>query len=275
MINEYVWEDHIGRGSYGKVDLYRSKLDGKLYAIKIFHRARLCKVKVAPSQTAMADVLQEVFVMKELDHPNVVKLIEVIDDPDSDNFYMVLEYAKGRAIFEGSGPPGGIGEATAQSFFIDVLKGLVYLHNHRIVHGDIKPENLLISGDNRIQICDFSRSWTFENNNDELRRSPGTPVFTAPECCSGLPYNGKAADIWALGVTLYCMVVGSFPFIGDSVQSTYEKIVQSPLKIPEGFNPDLVHLLEGLLSKDPNNRMSLDAVFKHPWVTKGFSSLSQ
>eukprot|EP00249_Psilotum_nudum_P014172 c24700_g1_i1 orf=485-1606(+) len=241
MINEYVRECKIGTGSYGKVVLHRSKKDGKRYAIKVFHKARLQKVRVAPSETAMTDVLREVSIMKQLDHPNIASLIEVIDDPESDHFYMVLEYVEGRRIFEGSGPVGGIGEAIARTYFRDVVAGLMYLHGR--------------------------------DDNDEMRRSPGTPVFTAPECCQGLTYRGKAADRWALGVTLYCMVLGCYPFIGDTLQDTYDKIVNDPLYIPEEVNPDLANLLQGLLCKDPNKRISLDIVAQQPWVVKGYGSL--
>ncbi|KAJ7538487.1 hypothetical protein O6H91_11G050300 [Diphasiastrum complanatum] len=267
-INEYVRECKLGTGSYGKVVLHRSKIDGKLYAIKIFNKSRLRKLRVAPSETALMDVQREVDIMKQLDHPNIVNLVEVIDDPESDYLYMVLEYVEGRWIFEGSGPLGGIGESVARKYFRDAASGLMYLHSRNIVHGDIKPENLLISSDGQIKIGDFSVSRTFENNNDLLRRSPGTPVFTAPECCLGSTYHGKAADIWALGVTLYCMVLGNYPFVGESLQDTYDKIVHSHLYLPEDLNADLRNLLEGLLCKDPLQRMKLDAVACHPWVVK-------
>jgi serine/threonine protein kinase len=93
-----------------------------------------------------------------------------------------------------------------------------------VIHGDIKPENLLIGGDGLIKICDFGVSCLFEDGDDEVQRSPGTPIFTAPECCVGVTYHGKAADIWALGCTLYCMVLGRYPFKGETLQSTYEKV---------------------------------------------------
>lgn len=208
--------------------------------------------------------------MKKLDHPNIVNLVEVIDDPETDYFYMVLEYVEGRWICEGSGPPGGIGEATARRYFRDVVAGLMYLHSHNIVHGDIKPENLLVDSNGRVKICDFSVSRSFEDDNDELRRSPGTPVFTAPECCLGLTYHGKAADVWALGVTLYCLVLGRYPFIGETLQDTYDKIVNDGLSIPEDMDSELAHLLEGLLCKDPNKRMTLEIVARHPWVVRGY-----
>ncbi|WRX33403.1 Protein kinase domain - like 10 [Theobroma cacao] len=109
-----------------------------------------------------------------------------------------------------------------------------------IVHGDIKPDNLLITSTGTVKIGDFSVSQVFEEDNDELRRSPGTPVFTAPECCLGLTYHGKAADTWA--------------------------IVNNPLNLPNDMNPELRNLLEGLLCKDPKQRMTLNVVAEHSWV---------
>ncbi|GLJ24409.1 hypothetical protein SUGI_0466160 [Cryptomeria japonica] len=268
MINEYVRECKIGTGSYGKVVLYRNTKDGKLYALKVLHKYRLSKVRVAPTETALTDVLREVEIMKTVEHPNIVNLVEVIDDPNTDQLCMVLEYVEGRWIFEGSGPAGGLGEDTARVYFRDVLQGLIYLHNCNIVHGDIKPENLLVTSNGRVKICDFSVSRMFKESNDELRRSPGTPVYTAPECCVGVTYHGKRADVWALGVTLYCMVLGHYPFIGHTLQDIYNKIVHDPLLLPEDMNPELANLLEGLLCKDPNQRMKLDAAARHPWVVK-------
>ncbi|EEF32099.1 serine/threonine-protein kinase GRIK2 [Ricinus communis] len=275
MINEYVRECKIGAGSYGKVVLYRSSLDGKHYAIKAFHKSHLLKLRVAPSETAMSDVLREVLIMKMLDHPNIVNLIEVIDDPNTDHFYMVLEYVDGKWVWEGSGPPGGIEEITARKYLRDIVAGLMYLHAHNIVHGDIKPDNLLVTRSGRVKIGDFSVSQVFEDDNDELRRSPGTPVFTAPECCLGLTYHGKAADTWAVGVTLYCMILGQYPFLGETLQDTYDKIVNNPLVLPDEMNAQLRDLLEGLLCKDPKLRLTLDSVVKHSWVIGEDGPISQ
>lgn len=266
MINEYVRQYKIGAGSYGKVVLYQSSIDGNLCAIKAFHKSHLLKLRVAPSETAMTDVLREVQIMKMLDHPNIVNLIEVIDDPNTDHFYMVLEYVDGKWVWEGSGPPGGIGEDTARKYLRDIVSGLMYLHAHNIVHGDIKPDNLLVTRSGTVKIGDFSVSQVVEDDNDELRRSPGTPVFTAPECCLGLTYHGKAADTWAVGVTLYCMILGQYPFLGETLQDTYDKIVNNPLVLPDELNSQLKELLEGLLCKDPAQRMTLDAVANHTWV---------
>ncbi|KAI0528994.1 hypothetical protein KFK09_001539 [Dendrobium nobile] len=221
MVNEYVRESKIGSGSYGKV---------------VFHKSHLLKLRVAPSETAMNDVLRE-------------------------------GYVEGKLVCEGSGP-GGIGESKSRRYLRDVVAGLLYLHAHNIVHGDIKPDNLLITSTGLVKIGDFSVSQVFEDDNDELRRSPGTPVFTAPECCLGLTYHGRAADTWALGVTLYCMVVGHYPFLGETLQETYDKIVNNPMFLPDDINPQLRNLLERLLCKDPKHRITLPAVAEHPWVVE-------
>ncbi|XP_039125199.1 serine/threonine-protein kinase GRIK2-like [Dioscorea cayenensis subsp. rotundata] len=274
MVNEYVRECNIGHGSYGKVVLYQSNSDGKQYAIKCRHFTSLDWQKY--EFHLLKQLLQMcggrlellVSILKTLQHPNIVNLVEVIDDPDSDHFYMVLEYVEGKLVYDASGMCDGIEEDTARRYLRDIISGLMYLHAHDIVHGDIKPENILVTGNGTAKICDFSVSHAFGDGNDELRRSPGTPVFTAPECCFGSSYHGKAADVWAVGVTLYCMIFGKCPFIGDCLQDTYDKIVNSPLELPEDMDFELSDLLQGLLCKDPKRRVTLNTVAEHPWVVR-------
>lgn len=267
MINEYVREHKIGSGSYGKVVLYQSS-SGKPFAIKALSKSRLSRVRVAPAETAMTDVLREVSIMKRLEHQNIVNLIEVIDDPEADRFYMVLEYVEGKWVCDSAGTPGGIGEGCARKYFRDIIAGVMYLHAHNIIHGDIKPENLLVTKSGRVKIGDFSVSNAFEGDNEELWRTPGTPAFTAPECCLGSTYHGKAADTWAVGVTLYCMILGSCPFMGDCLQDTYERIISCHLSLPEKLDHELKDLLRGLLCRDPMQRITLDVAASHPWVVR-------
>lgn len=261
MINQYVHLGKIGAGSYGKVVLYRNIKDGKLYAVKVLNKPYMLKVRVVRSETAMTDVLREVSLMKMLDHPNIVNLIEVIDDPNTDKFYMVLEYVDGKMVCD-----KGLGEATSRKYLRDIISGLMYLHAHNIIHGDIKPDNLLVTSTGNVKIGDFSVSQIFEDDDDMLWRSPGTPVFTAPECCQGSAYHGRAADTWAVGVTLYCMITGCYPFLGDTLQETYDKIVNDPVEITDGMSPELADLLQRLLCKDPSERITLQAAAEHPWV---------
>ncbi|KAJ6387785.1 hypothetical protein OIU77_026374 [Salix suchowensis] len=185
-INEYVKERKISHGSYGKVVLYRNSNSGTPYAIKVVCKSRLHKFRITGSETAMNDVLREVSILKTLEHPNIINLVEVIDDQKSDYLYMVLEYVEGSTMSKILEMKERIDETTARRYFKDVIAGLIFLHQHNIVHGDIKPENLLVSTSGRVKIVDFSFGHAFEDDNDELWRCPGTPAFTAPECCSGM-----------------------------------------------------------------------------------------
>ncbi|CAL5015706.1 unnamed protein product [Urochloa decumbens] len=261
MVNQYVHLGKIGSGSYGKVVLYRNIKDGKLYAVKVLNKPYMMKVRVVRSETAMTDVLREVSIMKMLNHPNIVNLVEVIDDPNIDKFYMVLEYVEGKMVCD-----NGLEEATARNYLRDIISGLMYLHSHNVIHGDIKPDNLLVTSTGNVKIGDFSVSQVFEDDDDMLWRSPGTPVFTAPECCQGSAYHGRASDTWAVGVTLYCMISGHYPFLGDTLQETYDKIANDPVQIPGDMNPQLADLLQRLLCKDPEDRITLQAAAVHPWV---------
>ncbi|KAK9168871.1 hypothetical protein Syun_001011 [Stephania yunnanensis] len=186
---------------------------------------------------------------------------------------MVLEYIEGKRICDSAS--NRLGEVVARKYLRNIIAGLMYLHAHNIVHGDIKPDNLLITTQDTVKILDFSVSQIFVDDNDELQRSPGTPVFTAPECCLGSKYHGKAADTWALGITLYRMVVGRYPFIGDTLQETYDKIANNSLLIAEDISPQLKNLLEGILCKDPKLRMSLSALAEHPWIVEEIGLIPQ
>ncbi|KAK2641411.1 hypothetical protein Ddye_023174 [Dipteronia dyeriana] len=148
MINEYVKERKISRGSYGKVALYRNSKNGTPYAIKTVCKSRLSKVRVTQSESAMANVYREVSILKRLDHPYIVNLFEVIDDQKADHLYMVLEYVEGNPISNMSQTD----EKTARSYFKDLIAGLIYLHSRNIVHGDIKSANLLLTGNGRVKI---------------------------------------------------------------------------------------------------------------------------
>ncbi|CAI5535169.1 unnamed protein product, partial [Closterium sp. Naga37s-1] len=217
-VNEYVRERVIGRGSYAKVVLYRHAPTGLMCALKVCCKSRLARVRVAPGETALMDVQREIRVLQRLQHPHVVHLREVIDDPSSDKLYLVFEYLDGGPVVPEDEPPvGGVGEERARRVFRDVSAALLYVHGQ-------SPDDL-------------------------QRRSPGTPAFTAPECCTGEPFKGMAADTWALGCTLYAIVCGRHPFLGPSLMDTYDKIQSEPLILPPDMSPSLADLLTRLLHK--------------------------
>ena len=148
----------------------------------------------------------------------------------------------------------------------------VSVHYQKVIHRDIKPSNLLRADTGEVKIADLGVSDEFDGPDALLTNTAGTPAFTPPEClqASGsqsAPFSGRAADIWSLGVTLFCLVTGYLPFHGDNVMEVYSKITNSEPEIPDSLSSELADLLGLMLVKCPLERVSLAQLKNHPWVT--------
>ncbi|KAF8069424.1 GRIK2 [Scenedesmus sp. PABB004] len=305
-INQYVVVKTLGRGSYGKVKLCLNTLDGSLYAIKMMNRSCLLRTLQRPGRAGLrkptrrsisagsgigtpgpapaappapparaeadeaGDVNREIAILKKLDHPNVVKLYEVIDPPGSQYMMLVMEFLEKGPVLQTLDQAGFdcLPEEVAADYFRQAVAGLEYLHFHKVVHGDIKPENLLVSSNGELKISDFGCSRMADGKSSHTRLS-GTPAFTAPELVSGNAADPFAADVWALGAVLYCFIYGRLPFQGGSVLDVFKAITGTPLALPDDtpISPSLRHLFGRLFDKDPATRITLQEVMAHPWVT--------
>nr|XP_043867983.1 calcium/calmodulin-dependent protein kinase kinase 2 isoform X1 [Solea senegalensis] len=288
QLNQYKLKDEIGKGSYGVVKLAYNEDDNTYYAMKVLSKKRLMRqagfprrppprgAKAAPEGPAqpkgpLERVYQEIAILKKLDHSNVVKLVEVLDDPSEDHLYMVFELVKKGAVMEvPTDKP--FSEDQARFYFQDLLRGIEYLHYQRIIHRDIKPSNLLVGEDGHIKIADFGVSNQFEGADALLTSTVGTPAFLAPETLSETRKNfsGKALDVWAMGVTLYCFAFGVCPFMDERILSLHQKIKTQPVVLPErvDISDDLKDLLMKMLDKNPESRISVAQIKVHPWVTR-------
>ncbi|KPP64065.1 calcium/calmodulin-dependent protein kinase kinase 2-like [Scleropages formosus] len=216
-------------------------------------------------------VYQEIAILKKLDHPNVVKLVEVLDDPSEDHLYMVFELVKRGPVMEvPTDKP--LNEEQARFYFQDLLRGIEYLHYQKIIHRDIKPSNLLVGDDGHIKIADFGVSNQFEGTDALLTSTVGTPAFMAPEtlCETRKNFSGKALDVWAMGVTLHCFVFGVCPFMDERILSLHHKIRTQPVELPENVDvsEDLKDLLLKMLDKNPETRITVPQIKVHSWVTR-------
>ncbi|KAJ1910748.1 hypothetical protein IWQ60_010490 [Tieghemiomyces parasiticus] len=225
----------------------------------------------APAIDPLAPIKREVAIFKKLRHPHIVRLYEVLNDPDQDALYMVYEMCeRGPVLDMGRDRTAApLSEPTARTYFTMTLLGLEYLHDSGIVHRDIKPDNLLLNRDGVLKMVDFGVSEMFTRRADAVHTAAGSPAFMPPELCRAHhgDVSGTKADLWSLGVTLYCFVTGHLPFHGDSVPAMYEAILQQPLTLPEHLSAPLADLLRGMLNKDPDHRWDLATIRKHPWVT--------
>ncbi|RKP02064.1 hypothetical protein CXG81DRAFT_11257, partial [Caulochytrium protostelioides] len=293
QLNQYHILHELGRGAFGTVHLGRDTLLHLNVAIKVFSKNKLRRVvkqahfnKIgmrgygrggfggpeddAPNPIDL--VRGEIAVFKKMAHPNVVRVFEVLDDPGDDHLYMVFELCERGSLMQvdmgRSVTP--FSEAEAHNWFTQMLLGIEYIHEHEIAHRDIKPDNLLVSRDGRLKIADFGVSEIFIKGHDRLVKSAGSPAFFSPELTR--PYHGDvssiAADMWAMGVTLYCMLKGRLPFEGESILDLYEAI-QTKEPDYSDLSEGVVDLLKQLLIKDPARRIHMDDVRVHPWVDLG------
>eukprot|EP00775_Hariotina_reticulata_P006821 gene6821-7038_t len=234
------------------------------------------------------ELVREMAIMKKLDHPHVVRLHEVIHDPDDKLLIMVMEFMPGGAILSsnGHGRTEPLPEALARSYFSQLVSGLDYLHSNLIMHGDLKPDNLLLSADGLLKISDFGSgvvlvgnywAWLLTNLPSveaTINTTMGTPAFFAPEMCgpTASPFKPFPAECWALGICLFMFVFGKVPYSATSTISLYKLISDpEPVQLPEqpAISSSMARLIKRLLDKDPKARMSLQEVFQDEWVSNG------
>lgn len=212
---------------------------------------------------ALSLIKEEIAIMKKLDHHNLVSLIEVLDDPQEDSLYMVLEMCKKGVVMkvglEERATP--YEEETCRCWFRDMILGIEYLHAQGIIHRDIKPDNCLINQDDVLKIVDFGVSEMFEKESDmHTTKSAGSPAFMPPELCVVRhgPVSGKAADIWSMGVTLYCLRYGRIPFEKSGMLELYESIKNDEPALPEEEKEPFKDMMRKIFEKDPDKRITMD-----------------
>ncbi|XP_039270799.2 calcium/calmodulin-dependent protein kinase kinase 1-like isoform X1 [Styela clava] len=285
-LNQYHLKEDLGQGSYGMVRLAYNEDDKNHYAMKILSKKKLLRqagfLRRPPPRkggkkmsTPLDKVYQEIALLKKLDHPNIIKLVEVLDDPGQDKLYMVFELMRKGEVMDVP-TTETFTEDKARNYFRDATLGLEYLHFQKIIHRDIKPSNLLIDDQGHVKIADLGVSQEFIGHDLEVTTSAGTPAFHAPEAVSGSDekYQGKPLDIWALGITLYCFMYGNCPFQSEHILELHSKIQEDPLVFPDSpkVSSSCKDLITKMLIKDPLKRIKMSEVKVHPWVTCNGSS---
>ena len=207
-------------------------------------------------------IREEIAIMKKLDHPNLVSLIEVLDDPREDSLYMVMEMCKKGVVMK-----VGLDERAdpypdekCRCWFRDLVLGIEYLHAQGIVHRDIKPDNCLITDDDVLKVVDFGVSEMFEKDSEMLTaKSAGSPAFLPPELCvvKHGDISGKAADIWSMGVTLYCLKYGRIPFERAGIFDLYGAIRDEVPALDGESDRNFQDLMNRILEKDPAKRIKM------------------
>eukprot|EP00051_Salpingoeca_urceolata_P000845 m.36549 g.36549 ORF g.36549 m.36549 type:complete len:644 (+) comp11032_c0_seq1:94-2025(+) len=259
-ITNYQVTKTIGKGNFAKVKLARHILTGVEVAIKVIDKTNL-------NPSSLDKLMREVMIMKSLDHPNIVKLFEVIDTERT--LFLVMEYASGGEVFDFLVAHGRMKEKEARAKFREILSAVQYCHGRAVIHRDLKAENLLLDGDMHIKIADFGFSNTYTPG-DKLDTFCGSPPYAAPELFQGKKYDGPEVDVWSLGVILYTLVSGSLPFDGTNLKELRERVLRGKYRIPFYMSTECEQLLKRFLVLSPSRRASLTDVMSEKWVNIGF-----
>ncbi|XP_075890227.1 serine/threonine-protein kinase MARK2 isoform X3 [Nelusetta ayraudi] len=258
-IGNYRLLKTIGKGNFAKVKLARHILTGKEVAVKIIDKTQL-------NSSSLQKLFREVRIMKMLNHPNIVKLFEVIETEKT--LYLVMEYASGGEVFDYLVAHGRMKEKEARAKFRQIVSAVQYCHQKCIVHRDLKAENLLLDADMNIKIADFGFSNEFTLGN-KLDTFCGSPPYAAPELFQGKKYDGPEVDVWSLGVILYTLVSGSLPFDGQNLKELRERVLRGKYRIPFYMSTDCENLLKKFLILNPSKRGSLEQIMRDRWMNVG------
>eukprot|EP00353_Schmidingerella_taraikaensis_P006910 CAMPEP_0185570822 /NCGR_PEP_ID=MMETSP0434-20130131/2987_1 /TAXON_ID=626734 ORGANISM="Favella taraikaensis, Strain Fe Narragansett Bay" /NCGR_SAMPLE_ID=MMETSP0434 /ASSEMBLY_ACC=CAM_ASM_000379 /LENGTH=293 /DNA_ID=CAMNT_0028186031 /DNA_START=1813 /DNA_END=2694 /DNA_ORIENTATION=- len=251
----------IGQGAYAAVRLCLDKRNQKKYAMKIYEKYRLQD----PMKRKAAQ--REITVLKRLQHPGIIKLHDLIDTPKQ--IYIVTDYVKGISSTKYSKSLTNriVRETTARRIFKQVAESVAYLHGINTVHRDIKLDNILIEeGTRMVKLIDFGFSVVVASH-QRLKIFCGTPSYMSPEIVRKHEYDGKPVDMWALGVLLYVMLTGTFPFRGVSEQDLYQKIQRGQYRTNhDSLSADARKVIGRLLDTDARRRMTADELIESTYV---------
>ena len=267
----YLYGRLIGQGAFGKVNLGLNVLSGRVVAIKSF-----CKQSPNYTEETRNKILYETNLMKKLNHPSIVKILETFET----NEYMliIMEYINGGNLYSFVKKRRKLSEQTAKMLFWQIIQGIQYMHSVGVVHRDIKLENILIDLYNNVKICDFGIGKVLpqcDYDTYSLYEQCGTPMYIAPEILlstSDKGYKPFPVDMWSSGIVLYIMLSGTLPFMvnnnnhcnKDDAELQYAILNNEPKEIND-ISSEAMDLIMGLLDKNPKTRYTSNDVLNHSW----------
>ncbi|XP_054584507.1 serine/threonine-protein kinase MARK2-like [Eptesicus fuscus] len=257
-IGDYVLQSRIGQGACAKVYLAWHVLSGTEVVVK------------AISLKGFSRYAREIYCLKSLQHPNITALFEVVTTPDM--LFLVMEHLREGDLRQRLENHGPLSERQARAAFRQVVSALQYCHRRGIVHRDLKPDNILLDEDGTVKLADFGFGRRVSDDS-KLSTFCGTFYYMAPEVLRQEPYDGRKADVWSLGVTLYKTVTGTVPFQGESLAKIKAQVLAGQFEAPHRMSRQGGQFIRWLLTVDPSQRPTLEEVMRHPWLNRGQEEL--
>lgn len=280
-------------GSFGFIHIAKQRSTGAYYVLKIMSKRQI------KEEDMVEQMLLEITLQSELDHPNVLKVRDYFEDDRS--IYIVMDYMMKGDMCDMLDEYDMLDEEEARTYVRDIARGLKYLHDNHVVHRDIKLENMLVDDSNTIKIADFGlaaktnvvlteqeikRRKRRGMEEDEMTVVCGTTDYMAPEMLKELKYNEKI-DVWALGIIMHELLVGDVPYDSEKFKKFTRKgkktnrkkdkrqekqyikhMLAAKFSFPDYLSADAKDLLAKMLEKDPAKRWSAAQVLQHPWLAE-------
>ncbi|KAJ0180427.1 hypothetical protein K1T71_003831 [Dendrolimus kikuchii] len=254
-MENYVVISFVGEGSFGRVFKAKHKETDVIVALKVIR-------KKGRSSKDLKNLKQECDIQRQLNHPNIIRMIDSFDTETE--LVVVTEYAE-KELHSILAKEGCLNEEQVKKITWDLVSALYYLHSHRVLHRDLKPQNVLLDSSGHAKLCDFGLARIMTNATHILTSIKGTPLYMAPELIEEKPYDHQA-DLWSLGCIVYELMAGQPPFCTMSIWQLVRMIRHKPVQWPSFISLEARSFLQGLLHKDPAKRMSWPEILEHPFV---------
>ncbi|XP_064004896.1 serine/threonine-protein kinase Nek1 isoform X12 [Pogoniulus pusillus] len=260
-MDKYIKVRKIGEGSFGKAILVKAKENGQQYVIKEINISKMSSKEREESR-------REVAVLANMKHPNIVLYRESFEENGC--LYIVMDYCEGGDLFKKINAQKGIlfPEDQILDWFVQICLALKHIHDRKILHRDIKSQNIFLTKDGTIQLGDFGIARVLNSTAELARTCIGTPYYLSPEICQNKPYNNKS-DIWALGCVLYEMCTLKHAFEAGNMKNLVLKIISGPFPpVSTHYSYDLRNLLSQLFKRNPRNRPSVNSILEKNFIAK-------
>ncbi|XP_042556462.1 serine/threonine-protein kinase Nek1 isoform X2 [Dipodomys spectabilis] len=260
-MEKYVRLQKIGEGSFGKAVLVKSSEDGRQYVIKEINISKMSSKEREESR-------REVAVLANMKHPNIVQYRESFEENGS--LYIVMDYCEGGDLFKRINAQKGLffQEDQILDWFVQICLALKHVHDRKILHRDIKSQNIFLTKDGTIQLGDFGIARVLNSTVELARTCIGTPYYLSPEICENKPYNNKS-DIWALGCVLYEMCTLKHAFEAGNMKNLVLKIISGSFPpVSSHYSYDLRNLLSQLFKRNPKDRPSVNSILEKGFIAK-------
>ncbi|XP_053111348.1 serine/threonine-protein kinase Nek1 isoform X2 [Hemicordylus capensis] len=260
-MDKYIKVQKIGEGSFGKAILVKAKENGKQYVIKEINISKMSNKEREESR-------KEVAVLANMKHPNIVLYRESFEEGGC--LYIVMDYCEGGDLFKKINAQKGVlfSEDQIMDWFVQICLALKHVHDRKILHRDIKSQNIFLTKDGTIQLGDFGIARVLNSTVELARTCIGTPYYLSPEICENKPYNNKS-DIWALGCVLYEMCTLKHAFEAGNMKNLVLKIISGSFPpVSVHYSYELRSLVSQLFKRNPRDRPSVSSILEKIFIAK-------